>query len=84
MNEPLFVRRETHIAAPPATVFAFLTNPEKIVSWMGGEATTETHPGGLGALRGPAGHCSRRSAGWRGCVNRCARSANRKCELSHL
>ena len=38
MTEPLVVRRETHIAAPPATVFAFLTDPEKIVSWMGAEA----------------------------------------------
>jgi uncharacterized protein YndB with AHSA1/START domain len=39
--------RETHIAAPPATVFAFLTDPEKILSWMGAEASTEAHPGGL-------------------------------------
>src|SRR5262245_32332377 len=52
MNEPLVVRRETQIAAPPATVFAFLTDPEKIVRWMGGEATTETHPGGLYLLKG--------------------------------
>ena len=55
MNEPLVVRRETHIAAPPATVFAFLTDPEKIVSWMGAEATIETHPGGLYLLKGVAG-----------------------------
>ncbi|MEA2806267.1 MAG: hypothetical protein QOJ17_408, partial [Rhodospirillaceae bacterium] len=27
MTEPLMVRRETYIAAPPATVFAFLTDP---------------------------------------------------------
>src|ERR1700675_1231093 len=47
MTEPLMVRRETHIAAPPATVFAFLTDPEKILSWMGTEAETEMHPGGL-------------------------------------
>jgi len=32
MPEPLVVRREAHIAAPPATVFAFLTDPEKILS----------------------------------------------------
>ena len=56
MNEPLVVRRETHIAAPPATVFAFLTDPEKIVSWMGAEATTEPHPGGLYLLKGVGGH----------------------------
>ena len=47
MTEPFVVRREVQIAAPPATVFAFLTDPEKILSWMGTEATTEPHPGGL-------------------------------------
>src|SRR5213592_4526310 len=52
MTEPLVVRRETQIAAPPATVFAFLTDPERIVSWMGTEAQTELHPGGLYLLKG--------------------------------
>jgi uncharacterized protein YndB with AHSA1/START domain len=47
MTEPLVVRREIQIAAPPATVFAFLTDPEKILRWMGTEATLEPHPGGL-------------------------------------
>jgi|SRR5262245_2101584 len=47
MNEPLSVRREVRIAAPPATVFAFLTDPEKILRWMGTDATIEPHPGGL-------------------------------------
>jgi len=51
MTEPLVVRRETQIAAPPATVFAFLTDPDKIVSWMGAEAQTELHPGGLFLLK---------------------------------
>src|SRR5205807_10048121 len=51
MTEPLVVRRETHIAAPPATVFAFLTDPEKIVSWIGSEAETEIHAGGLYLLK---------------------------------
>ena len=46
MTESLVVPRETQIAAPPATVFAFLTDPEKILSWMGTEAKTEMHPGG--------------------------------------
>jgi uncharacterized protein YndB with AHSA1/START domain len=41
------VRREVQIAAPPSTVFAFLTDPEKIVRWMGTEANTEPHPGGI-------------------------------------
>ena len=52
MSEPLVVRRETHIAAPPATVFAFLTDPEKILSWMGAEATTAVHPGGIYLVKG--------------------------------
>jgi uncharacterized protein YndB with AHSA1/START domain len=47
MIEPLVVRREVQIAAPPATVFAFLTDPQKILRWMGTEATMEPHPGGL-------------------------------------
>ena len=52
MNEALLVRREVQIAAPPATVFAFLTDPDKILSWMGAEATTEVHPGGLYLIKG--------------------------------
>lgn len=47
MAEPLVVRREVQIAAPPATVFAFLADPDKIVRWMGTEANTEPHPGGI-------------------------------------
>ena len=47
MAESLAVRREVQIAAPPATVFAFLTDPEKIVRWMGTEANMEPHPGGI-------------------------------------
>jgi uncharacterized protein YndB with AHSA1/START domain len=47
MAEPLVVRRETHIPAPPAAVFAFLTDPEKILRWMGTEAQMEPQPGGL-------------------------------------
>ncbi|MBR1122321.1 SRPBCC domain-containing protein [Bradyrhizobium lablabi] len=57
--EPFIVRRETQIAAPPATVFAFLTDPEKIVSWMGTEAETEMHPGGLYLLKGIHGRAAR-------------------------
>jgi uncharacterized protein YndB with AHSA1/START domain len=47
MAEPLVVRREVQISAPPATVFAFLTDPVKILRWMGTQATIEPHPGGL-------------------------------------
>jgi uncharacterized protein YndB with AHSA1/START domain len=63
MNEPLVVRRETQIAAPPATVFAFLTDPEKIVSWMGAEVTSEAYPGGLYLLKGVAGDRARVARG---------------------
>jgi uncharacterized protein YndB with AHSA1/START domain len=59
MTEPLVVRRETYIAAPQATVFAFLTDPEKIRSWMGSEAETEMHPGGLYLLKGVSGRAAR-------------------------
>ena len=55
--------RETHIAAPPATVFAFLTDPEKILSWMGAEATSEAHAGGLYLVKGVAGEPSRVARG---------------------
>lgn len=47
MAKPFIVRREVQIAAPPATVFAFLTDPEKIMRWMGTEATVEPHLDGL-------------------------------------
>jgi len=60
MDESLVVRRETQIAAPPATVFAFLTDPEKILRWMGTEATTEAHPGGLYLVKGIDGRSNAR------------------------
>ena len=47
MDQPLCVQREVKIAAPPSTVFAFLTDPDKILRWIGTQATVEPHPGGL-------------------------------------
>jgi uncharacterized protein YndB with AHSA1/START domain len=47
MQEDLVIRRETRIAAPAAAVFAFLTDPEKILGWMGTEARLEPEPGGI-------------------------------------
>jgi len=52
MTDQLILRRETHIAAPRATVFAFLTDPDKILNWMGTEVATEPHPGGLYLIKG--------------------------------
>ena len=47
MAGPFIVRREVQIGAPPATVFAFLTDAEKILRWMGTEATVEPQLDGL-------------------------------------
>lgn len=47
MQDPFVVHREAHIAAPPAAVFALMTDPEKILRWMGTEAQVEPQPGGL-------------------------------------
>src|ERR1700693_4994128 len=47
MVEPLGVRREVQIDAPPTTVCACLPEPQKILRCMGTEATLEPHPGGL-------------------------------------
>ena len=40
-------RREVQVAAPPATVFALLTDPDKITRWMGTEASLDPKVGGL-------------------------------------
>ncbi len=47
MAEPFAVHREVQIEAPPAVVFAFLTDPDKILRWMGTDATVEPHVDGL-------------------------------------
>ena len=59
MPESFTLRRETQIAAPPATVFAYLTDPERILSWMGNEAKAETQPGGLYLVKGISGRVAR-------------------------
>jgi uncharacterized protein YndB with AHSA1/START domain len=41
------VEQEIRVEASPETVFAFLTDSEKIVRWMGTEATLDPRPGGL-------------------------------------
>jgi uncharacterized protein YndB with AHSA1/START domain len=43
----LLVEREVRIAARPETVFAFFTDPEKIVRWKGAIAELDAEPGGL-------------------------------------
>jgi uncharacterized protein YndB with AHSA1/START domain len=61
MPEDLIVHRETHIPAPPAAVFALLTDPEKILRWMGTEAETEVEPGGLYLVNVTGARCARGS-----------------------
>ena len=40
------VEREIRIDAAPSTVFEFLTDPAKMVRWMGTEAVLDPRPGG--------------------------------------
>src|SRR5205814_2180912 len=40
------VERDIRIDAPPSVVFEFLTDPAKMVRWMGTEAVLEPWPGG--------------------------------------
>ncbi len=61
MQEAPVVRRETHIAAPPAAVFALLTDPEKLLGWMGTEADLEPQPGGLYLVNVTGARCARGS-----------------------
>jgi uncharacterized protein YndB with AHSA1/START domain len=41
------LERELHIAARPETVFAFFTDPAKMIRWMGKDATLDPRPGGI-------------------------------------
>src|SRR6201988_1375852 len=61
MQEALVVRREQQVAAPPAAVFALLTDPEKILSWMGTEAQLEAQAGGLFLVNVTGARCARGS-----------------------
>ena len=61
MQEALVVSRETRIPAPPAAVFAFLTDPEKILRWVGTQAQLESHPGGLYLVNFTGGYVARGS-----------------------
>ena len=44
-TEPIVHERQ--IEASPETVFAFFTDPAKMVQWMGAEATLDPRPGGI-------------------------------------
>src|SRR5438093_7769328 len=41
------VEHEVRVAASPDSVFAYFTDPAKMVQWMGTEATLDPRPGGV-------------------------------------
>jgi uncharacterized protein YndB with AHSA1/START domain len=46
-GETSVVEHEVRVAARPETVFAYFTDPVKMVRWMGAEATLDPRPGGI-------------------------------------
>jgi uncharacterized protein YndB with AHSA1/START domain len=46
---------ERRVAASPETIFAYFTDPAKMVEWMGTEATLDPRPGGVCRIN-PSGH----------------------------
>ena len=50
------VEREVRIAAPPAVVWTFWTDPARIVRWMGRTATLDPRPGGSIRIDYGSGH----------------------------
>src|SRR5947208_10824916 len=49
------VEHEVRVAASPGTVFAYFTDPARMVQWMGTEATLDPRPGGVCRIN-PGGH----------------------------
>src|SRR3954453_23367945 len=46
-RETSSVEHELRVAARPETVFGYFTDPERMVQWMGAEATLDPRPGGV-------------------------------------
>jgi uncharacterized protein YndB with AHSA1/START domain len=51
------IEHEIRIAASPETVFAYFTDPARMVQWMGTEATLDPRPGGVCRIN-PSGHAA--------------------------
>jgi uncharacterized protein YndB with AHSA1/START domain len=49
--DPDAIEREVRVEATPETVFSYLVDPERLIRWMGQDATLEAHPGGTFCLR---------------------------------
>lgn len=47
LNDSLLIEREIRIAARPETIFAFFTDPIKMIKWKGMMATLDAKPGGI-------------------------------------
>jgi uncharacterized protein YndB with AHSA1/START domain len=46
-RETSVVEHEVRVAARPETVFAYFTDPARMVRWMGAEALLDPRPGGV-------------------------------------
>ncbi len=46
-TQPDILEREIRIAAQPETIFAFFTDPAKMMQWIGREVTVDARPGGI-------------------------------------
>lgn len=57
MNERLELERR--IKARPATIFAYFTDPERYIRWMGTDADLDARPGGVYRIRVPQGYTAR-------------------------
>ncbi len=55
-TERLEVRREVAIAASPETVWGFLVDPEKALTWWGTTMTLDPRPGGILRIQVGAGN----------------------------
>jgi uncharacterized protein YndB with AHSA1/START domain len=55
-SETSVIAHEIRVQAEPETVFAFFTDPEKMVRWMGVGATLDPRPGGVFSLNMMAGY----------------------------
>ena len=46
-TQPDTLEREIRIAAQPETIFAFFTDPAKMMQWIAKEVTADARPGGI-------------------------------------
>jgi uncharacterized protein YndB with AHSA1/START domain len=59
VTDPSWVTQEVRVGARPERVFAFFTDPEKMVRWMGSTAEIDPRPGGAYRLDINPGYVAR-------------------------